>query len=55
VIVTTTSWVNADPAVTGSSSSPPRPKPTLQNAAPEGEKHVLGALIGAVVGALFLL
>lgn len=52
VIVTTTSWVLADPVVTGSSSV--RPSPTLQNAAPAGQNHAPGAWFGVVVGAVLL-
>ncbi|OIW29790.1 hypothetical protein CONLIGDRAFT_345322 [Coniochaeta ligniaria NRRL 30616] len=53
VIVTTTSFVDPDPAVTGSSS--PKPTPTLQNAAPARFSRAWGALCAVVVGVALLI
>ncbi|KAH8908849.1 hypothetical protein BR93DRAFT_508758 [Coniochaeta sp. PMI_546] len=53
VVITTTSFVNPDPAVTGPSST--RPTPTLQNAAPAKFSHGPGALSVVVVAGVALL
>jgi len=54
VVVTTTSYVDADPVqATGASTA--KPTPTLQNAAPAGQNHAQGALVGVVVGAMLLI
>lgn len=56
VTVTSTSYVDADPAVT-SSPGDGRPNPSLQNAAPRQEDRgmALFALIGAVMGLVGLI